>query len=141
MMDQHPATIEEDFAYAKVCADTLCACSTAEPVAAKYLAVIQPLYDALVDKRQRLQHENADVANALLHKEFRRSSTQSHAVLLGVSSQPQLAAEPRDEEIISIVKKLSELLADPFSLGLKAKIQGVRETSNGVGTYSVLWWK
>lgn len=138
--------MEEDFAYAKVCADTLCACSTAEPVAAKYLAVIQPLYDALVDKRQRLQYEKADVANALLHEKFRRSSAplstaQSHAEFPGVSSQPQPAAEPRDEEIISIVKKLSELLADPFSLGLKAKIQGVRETSNGVGTYSVLWWK
>ncbi|KAK0660721.1 High mobility group protein 20A [Lasiodiplodia hormozganensis] len=139
MMDQHPATIEEDFAYAKVCADTLGACSTAEPVAAKYLAVIKPLYEALVDKRQRLQYEKAD-------EEFRRSSAplstaQSHVELPGVSSQPHPAAEPRDEEIISIVKKLSELLADPFSLGLKAKIQGVRETSNGVGTYSVLWWK
>ncbi|KAL0259401.1 hypothetical protein SLS55_005137 [Diplodia seriata] len=149
MMDQVPATIEEDFAYAKVCAEILCACSTAEPVAAKYLAVIQPLYDALVDKRQRLQREMSELANASMHEEVLKSSaplpskalTQSTSPPVELPSPTQLTAEPADSEIISIVKKLSDLLADPFSLGLKAKIQGVRETSNGVGTYSVLWWK
>ncbi|OJD34784.1 hmg box protein [Diplodia corticola] len=142
MMDQRPP-IEEDFAYAKVCADILCACSKVEPVAAKYLAVIQPLYDALADKRRRLQRRTADMAieSTLLPCAALPQSCSPHMDSQGVCSQTPPTAETADAEIISIVKKLSDLLADPFSLGLKAKIQGVRETRNGVGTYSVLWWK
>ncbi|KAL1638337.1 hypothetical protein SLS56_000145 [Neofusicoccum ribis] len=152
MLDQELSTIEEDFAYAKVCVDILCTCSTVEPVAANHLSLIQPLYDALVDKKKRLQirppcHTGIPVYQGTLTSSASfpsASSVQSESpqeAPLDAQSRYQSGAATLDLEIVSIVKKLSDLLADPFSMGLKAKIQGVRETSNAVGTYSVLWWK
>lgn len=152
MLDQELSTIEEDFAYAKVCVDILCTCSTVEPVAANHLSLIQPLYDALVDKKKRLQirphcHTGTPVYQGTLTSSGSfpsASSVQSESpqeAPLDAQSRYQSGAATLDMEIVSIVKKLSDLLADPFSMGLKAKIQGVRETSNAVGTYSVLWWK
>lgn len=152
MLDQRPTTIEEDFSFAKVCVDILFTCSTAEPVAANYLSLIQPLYDALVDKNKR---SNAQTINAVDTPVQQGLSVplayfpplqsvqldSRHTTPLDAESPDQNRRETLDSEIVSIVKKLSDLLSDPFSMGIKAKIQGVRESSNAVGTYSVLWWK
>ncbi|EKG11964.1 hypothetical protein MPH_10859 [Macrophomina phaseolina MS6] len=152
MLDQRPATIDEDFAFAKVCVDTLSACSTAEPVAANYLGLIQPLHDALVDKHKRLKYQAATAANTPVQQGLLMPSSHfspPQTVQLDLQSTASIdtpslnhsVSEKLDSEIVSISRKLSELLTDPFSMGIKAKIQGVRESSNAVGTYSVLWWK
>lgn len=148
MLDRDPATIDQDFEYAKICVDILCTCSTAEPVAAKHLGLIQPLYDALVDKHKRMQNQAANTAHPLVCQGLLTPVTPPHTKVSALSDSShaapvdtQAGAGTLDAEVVSIVKKLSDLLADPFSMGLKAKIQGVRETRNAVGTYSVLWWE
>jgi hypothetical protein len=54
MLEGQYDSVEADLNYAKGCMDMLEFCRTAEPVAARYLDTLWPLYDTLRDKHQRV---------------------------------------------------------------------------------------
>ncbi|KAK7517574.1 hypothetical protein IWZ03DRAFT_376510 [Phyllosticta citriasiana] len=181
-----------DLASAKLCIDTLENCAQAEPVAAKHLALIQPLYEALTKHHQQQSRSTTTSAPTCYfqpqqqqqysdrHKEYptlsasppgsssarsivsmpastmssSSSSGNSNLVVYnnnggrsssaGNSSNttPFERQQQLDSEVVSIAKKLGELLANPFGMGIEARVEGVRrEGETKAGMYSVLWWK
>ncbi|KAK8233585.1 hypothetical protein HDK77DRAFT_246747 [Phyllosticta capitalensis] len=184
--DLHSTHLTTDLASAKLCIDTLDSCAQAEPVAAKHLALIQPLYEALIkyytsttarsssnntssatncyfnqQHHHYTQHKDHHAVSASPPSSSSRStvstpastmsssSGNSNLVLHNSKASPTIASAytsdrppPLDDQVVSIAKKLGELLANPFGMGIEARVEGVRrEGETKAGTYSVLWWK
>jgi hypothetical protein len=127
MLDGQPESVEADLNYAKGCMDMLEPCRTFEPVAARYLDILWPIYDTLRDKHQRI---------------VGRSKTSIFALL---QADPALLSPPiavSRDEMGPICEKLSTLLTDPF--GRKQSISNdgsMRRVLNADGSCLVFWWK
>ena len=127
MLDGHSEGVDVDLAYTKNCMDMLEPCRTFEPIAARYLDILWPLYDSLRDKHQRMVGRSKTSIFALL---------QADPALL---SPPILVSK---DEMGPICEKLSALLTDPF--GRRQSMQddrSMRRLLNADGSYTVFWWK
>ncbi|KAE8847429.1 hypothetical protein HRS9122_04336 [Pyrenophora teres f. teres] len=125
LMDGQIDDVEADLAYAKSCMDMLEPCKPCEPVAARYLATLWPLYDHLQDVHRRM---------------LGRSKSSIFAIL---QPDPNLLSPPvpvSRQEMGPISEKLTLLLTDPF--GRKQDTDGTRRRilSND-GSYSVFWFR
>jgi hypothetical protein len=127
MLEGHYDSVEADLNYAKRCMDTLELCRTAEPVAARYLDTLWPLYDSLRYKHQRV---------------IGRSKTSISAIL---QADPALLSPPvamSKNEMGPICEKLSVLLTDPFGRKQGTSDEGsMRRVLNADGSCSVFWWR
>lgn len=127
MLDGEPESVEGDLNYAKGCMDALEPCRMFEPVAARYLDTLWPLYDTLRDKHQRM---------------IGRSKTSIFALL---QADPALLSPPiavSRDEMGPICEKLSVLLTDPFGRKQNMSDDGsMRRVLNADGSCSVFWWK
>jgi hypothetical protein len=127
MLDGETEGMEVDIMYAKACMDMLAPCRDFEPIAARYLDILMPIFHALRDSHQRM---------------VGRSKTSLHAIL---HPQPSLLSPPvavSREEMGPICEKLSLLLMDPF--GRKQGMpddRSMRRVLNADGSCSVFWWK
>ena len=107
--------------------DMLEPCRSVEPIAAKYLDTLWPLYDSLRDVHQRMIGRAKTSIFSLLQADPHRMS-------------PPLAVSKREMGPIS--EQLSVLLTDPF--GRKQNFIGdgsMRRSLNADGSCSVFWWK
>ncbi|KAF7441425.1 hypothetical protein A1F99_143010 [Pyrenophora tritici-repentis] len=125
LMDGQIDDVEADLAYAKSCMDMLEPCKPCEPVAARYLDTLWPLYDHLQDVHRRMLGKSKSSIFAILQPD------------------PSLLSPPvpvSRQEIGPISEKLTMLLTDPF--GRKQDIDGTRRRilSND-GSYSVFWFR
>ncbi|KAF2030255.1 hypothetical protein EK21DRAFT_112174 [Setomelanomma holmii] len=118
---------DADLSYAKRSMDMLEPCRNIEPIAARYLDTLWPLYDSLRDKHQRM---------------IGRSKTSIFALL---QSDPALMSPPiavSKEEMGPICEKLSVLLTDPFGRKQGVADDGsMRRLLNADGSCSVFWWR
>jgi hypothetical protein len=127
LLEGQPDGVEQDLAYAKACLDLLEECRMFEPIAARYLDTLWPLYDALHDKHHRIAG---------------RAKTSIFSLL---QTDPNLLSPPipvSRTEMAPISEKLSLLLTDPF--GRKQDSFGehsMRRVLNDDGSCSVFWWK
>jgi hypothetical protein len=107
--------------------DMLQPCRSSEPLAARYLETLWPLYDSLRDKHHRM---------------IGRSKTSIFALL---QTDPALMSPPiavSKEEMGPICEKLSVLLTDPFGRKQSMADEGsMRRLLNADGSCSVFWWK
>jgi hypothetical protein len=126
MLDGNPDSVESDLNYAKGCMDMLEPCRSFEPVAARYLDILWPLYDSLRVKYQRM---------------VGRSKTSIFALL---QADPALLSPPiavSKDEMGPICEKLSVLLTDPFGRKQMSNDDSMRRSLNADGSCSVFWWK
>jgi hypothetical protein len=126
MLDGQSEGVETDLNYAKVCIDKLEPCRVLEPVAARYLDTLWPLYDSLRDKYQRM---------------VGRSKTSIFAIL---QADPALLSPPiavSKDEMGPICEKLAVLLTDPFGRKQLSNDGSMRRALNADGSCSVFWWK
>lgn len=127
LFDGQADSVEGDLNYAKSCMDMLERCRAFEPVAARYLDTLWPLYDSLRDKHHRIVGRHKTSIFALLQ------------------ADPSLLSPPialSKEELAPISEKLSALLLDPF--GRKQAKPGdnsMRRVLNADGSCCVFWWK
>lgn len=127
LLDGQADGVDTDLSFAKECMDMLEPCRSVEPVAAKYLDTLWPLYDALRDVHQRIIGRAKTSIFSLLQSDPSRMS-------------PPLAVSKLEMGPIS--EKLSLLLTDPF--GRKQNFTGdgsMRRLLNADGSCSVFWWK
>jgi hypothetical protein len=119
--------VDADLAYAKACMDMLEPCRSFEPIAARYLDTLRPLYDSLHDVHRRI---------------VGRSKTSIFALLEADPSQLSPPISVSQQEIGTISEKLSALLTDPFGRkqGLPRDVSMPR-LLNADGSCSVFWWK
>jgi hypothetical protein len=105
--------------------DMLEPCKGCEPVAARYLDILWPLFDNLQNIHRRMISKQKGSIFALLQPDPRLLSPA-----IGVSKQ----------EMGPISEKLTVLLTDPF--GRKLGIDGsMRRVLSADGSYSVFWWR
>ncbi|KAH7093709.1 hypothetical protein FB567DRAFT_610283 [Paraphoma chrysanthemicola] len=127
LLDGELEGAETDLNYAKRSMDMLEPCRSFEPIAARYLDTLWPLYDSLRDKHHRM---------------IGRSKTSIFAL---IQSDPALMSPPlavSKEEMGPICEKLSELLTDPFGRKQSLAEDGsMRRLLNADGSCSVFWWK
>lgn len=125
LMDGQVDGVEADLAYAKSCMDMLEPCKPCEPVAARYLDTLWPLYDHLLDVHRRM---------------VGRSKSSIFAIL---QPDPSLLSPPvpvSKQEMGPISEKLTMLLTDPF--GRKQATDGTqRRILSNDGSYSVFWFR
>ncbi|KAJ8107324.1 hypothetical protein OPT61_g8944 [Boeremia exigua] len=127
LLDGQSEGVEIDLTFARECMDMLEPCRNVEPIAAKYLDTLWPLYDSLRDVHQRMIGRAKTSIFSLLQADPNRMSPP-----LAVSKQ----------EMGPISEKLSVLLTDPF--GRKQNFTGddsMRRLLNADGSCSVFWWK
>lgn len=127
MLDGQTQHVDTDLDFAKACMDQLEQCRIPEPIAAKYLDTLWPLYDTLRDKYQRMVGRSKTSIFALL---------QPNPALLS----PPIAVSK--EEMGPICEKLSVLLTDPF--GRKQSLSDdktMRRVLNADGSCCVFWWR
>jgi hypothetical protein len=127
MLDGQTDGVDADLSYAKGCMDMLEPCRNFEPIAARYLDTLWPLYESLRDKYQRMVGRSKTSIFALL---------QTDPALLS----PTIAVSK--EEMGPIAEQLSTLLTDPF--GRKQSVSdgdSQRRLLNADGSCSVFWWK
>ena len=124
-MDGQTEGVDADLAYAKSCMDMLEPCKTCEPVAARYLKTLWPLYDNLQDVLRRM---------------LGRSKSSIFAIL---QPDPSLVSPPMPvsrQEIGPISEKLTMLLTDPF--GRTQNEEGVgRRVLSDDGSCLVFWFR
>ncbi|KAI4702044.1 hypothetical protein J4E81_002405 [Alternaria sp. BMP 2799] len=125
LMDGQTEGVEADLTYAKSCMDMLEPCKPCEPVAARYLETLWPLYDHLQDVHRRM---------------IGRSKSSIFAIL---QPDPSLLSPPipvSKQEMGPISEKLTMLLTDPF--GRKQTADGTqRRILSNDGSYSVFWFR
>ncbi|KAF1838467.1 hypothetical protein BDW02DRAFT_594716 [Decorospora gaudefroyi] len=125
LLDGQPEGVDIDLDYAKSCMDMLEPCKPCEPVAARYLDTLWPLYDHLQDVHRRM---------------VGRSKTSIFAIL---QSDPSLLSPPvpvSKQEMGPLSEKLTVLLTDPF--GRKQSMDGTRRRIlNRDGSCSVFWFR
>jgi hypothetical protein len=107
--------------------DMLEPCRSFEPIAARYLDTVWPLYDSLRDVHQRMVGRAKTSIFSLL---------QADPNLLS----PQIAVSK--SEMAPISEKLSGLLTDPFGRKQNFTANGsMRRLLNADGSCSVFWWR
>lgn len=119
-------SVDQDLTYAKACMDMLEPCRNAEPIAARYLETLWPLYDSLRD---------------IHHRMMGRAKTSIYALLEG---DPNMLSPPipvSKAEMGPISEKLSALLTDPFGRKQNLGDTSMRRLLNDDGSCSVFWWK
>jgi hypothetical protein len=125
LLDGQSDSVESDLTFAKFSMDMLEPCKQYEPVAARYLEMLFPLYDHLQDVHRRM---------------LGRSKSSIFAIL---QPDPSLLSPPvpvSKQEMGPISEKLTVLLTDPF--GRKQDIDGTRRrVLNGDGSCSVFWFR
>ncbi|CAO2650078.1 Nn.00g013700.m01.CDS01 [Neocucurbitaria sp. VM-36] len=127
LADGQTEGVDADLKYAKACMDMLEPCRHFEPIAARYLNTLGPLYDSLRDSHQRMVGRSKTSIFALLQAD---PSTMSPPI--AVSKQ----------EMGPISEKLSLLLTDPFGRKQGSPGDGsTRRLLNADGSCSVFWWK
>jgi hypothetical protein len=127
MLEGHYDSVEADLNYAKSCMDMLEPCRAAEPVAARYLDTLWPLYDSLRHKHQRSTGRSKTSISAILHADPTKSSPP-----------PAISKN----EMGPICEKLSILLTDPFGRKQGQSEDGsMRRVLNADGSCSVFWWR
>ncbi|KAH6621755.1 hypothetical protein C7974DRAFT_210390 [Boeremia exigua] len=127
LLDGQSEGVETDLEFARECMDMLEPCRSVEPIAARYLNTLWPLYDSLRDVHQRMIGRAKTSIFSLLQADPNRMS-------------PPLAVSKHEMSPIS--EKLSVLLTDPF--GRKQNFTGddsMRRLLNADGSCSVFWWK
>lgn len=127
MLDGQTDGVDADLSYAKSCMDMLEPCRQFEPIAARYLDTLWPLYESLRDKYQRM---------------LSRSKTSIFALIQADPAMMSPAIAVSKEEMGPIAEKLSALLTDPF--GRKQSLSDSdshRRLLNADGSCSVFWWK
>jgi hypothetical protein len=125
LMDGQVEGVEADLAYAKSCMDMLEPCKPCEPVAARYLNTLWPLYDHLQDVHRRM---------------VGRSKSSIFAIL---QPDPSLLSPPvpvSKQEMGPISEKLTMLLTDPFGRKQAADSTQGRILSSD-GSCSVFWFR
>lgn len=115
-----------DLGFAKECMNMLEPCRSLEPIAARYLDTLWPLYDSLRDVHQRMVGRAKTSFAYLLQADPNRMSPP-----LAVSKQ----------EMAPISEKLSLLLTDPFGRKQNFATDAGRRLLNADGSCSVFWWK
>ena len=125
LLEGHFDSVDQDLAYGKACMDMLEPCRTFEPIAARYLNILWPLYDTLRDCH---------------HRTVGRAKTSIYALLQGdpMLSPPIPVAKA---ELGPISAKLSTLLTDPFGRKQDLGDNSMRRVLNGDGSCSVFWWR
>ncbi|KAF1848868.1 uncharacterized protein K460DRAFT_375638 [Cucurbitaria berberidis CBS 394.84] len=126
LLEGQPNSVDADLDYAKACMDMLEPCRAFEPVAARYLDTLWPLYDSLRDVHQKILGRSKTSIFALIQAD---PSTMS----------PQMAVSKQD--MGPIAEKLSLLLTDPFGRKQSLSDGSMRRSLNADGSYSVFWWK
>lgn len=127
MLDGQTVGVEADINYARASMDMLERCRKFEPIAARYMDILEPIYGDLQDKHQRM---------------IGRSKSSLFAILC---PQPPLLSPPivvSKEEMGPICEKLSLLLIDPF--GRKQGMpddRSMRRVLNADGSCCVFWWR
>lgn len=106
--------------------DMLETCRSTEPIAARYLNILWPQYDALRD---------------LHHRMMGRAKTSIHALLQGDPNRLSPPIPVSKAEMGPISEKLSTLLTDPFGRRQAADDSSMRRVLNNDGSCSVFWWK
>ncbi|KAJ4361744.1 hypothetical protein N0V95_001637 [Ascochyta clinopodiicola] len=106
LLDGQHDGVELDLGFAKECMDMLEPCRSLEPVAARYLDTLWPLYDSLRDVHQRA---------------VGRAKTSFFYLLQADPNQLSTAIPLSKSEMGPIAEKLSVLLTDPF--GQEANIK------------------
>lgn len=128
IMDSQPDGVESDLMYAKACMDILEQCRDFEPIAARYLDILWPLYDSLRDVHQRM---------------VGKAKTSIFSLLQTDSGLPSPPVHISKQVMGPISEKLSILLTDPF--GRKQNLFGgdgsMRRLLNADGSCSVFWWR
>lgn len=126
LLDGTPEGVDDDLNYAKSCMDMLEPCKDFEPIAARYLNTLWPLYDQLKNVHQRM---------------VGRSKTSIFALL---QADPNTMSPPiavSKEEMGPISEKLSMLLTDPFGRKQGLADGSMRRLLNADGSCSVFWWR
>jgi hypothetical protein len=126
LTEGQPDTVSQDLLYAKACLDMLEICRSFEPIAARYLDTLWPLYDSLRAIHQRMVGRAKTSIYSLLQTDPNRLS-------------PPIAV--KKEEMGPIAETLSGLLADPFGRkcgGLSGKSR--RRVLDSEGSFAVFWW-
>lgn len=126
LLDGQAEGVDADLSYAKSCMDKLEPCRSFEPIAARYLDILWPIYDSLRDVHQRM---------------VGRSKTSIFALLQADPNQLSPPIAVSKQEMGPISEKLSLLLTDPF--GRKQGLPGdsMRRVLNADGSCSVFWWR
>lgn len=130
LVDSHPDGVDLDLSYAKACMDMLEPCRDFEPIAARYLETLWPLYESLRNVHQRMVGRSKTSIFALLQADP------------GQLSPPPPVVVVSKQEMGPISEKLAVLLTDPF--GRKQGGGGdesTRRLLNADGSCSVFWWK
>ena len=130
------SSVSEDLTFAKSCMDMLERCRAYEPVAARYLDIITPLYESLRDMHQRSIGRVKTSIFMLLQSEGQESRM----------SPPLLVSKA---QISPISETLSVLLTDPFGrkqakrigAGDAERLDECRRILNQDGSCTVFWWK
>ncbi|KAF2832337.1 hypothetical protein CC86DRAFT_401107 [Ophiobolus disseminans] len=127
IMDGQTDGVEADIHFAGACIEGLESCRSFEPIAARYLDTIWPIYKSLHEKHQRMASRSKASLSAILHP-------------LPPLLSPSIAISK--EEMGPVCEKLSLLLIDPF--GRKQGMpddRSMRRMLNADGSCSVFWWK
>lgn len=125
LLEGQPDGVEQDLAYGKGCMDMLEACRAFEPIAARYLDTLWPLYDTLRD---------------IHHRMMGRAKTSIFSLLQPDPSLLSPAIPVSKAEMGPISEKLSLLLTDPFGREQSGD-NSMRRLLNADGSFSVFWWK
>jgi hypothetical protein len=127
MLDGQTQGVEDDINHAKVCMERLEPCREFEPLAARYLDILGPIFESLRDKHQRMIGRSKSSLFAILHH------------------QPDLLSPPiavSKEEMGPICEQLSFLMTDPFGhKQASPDDKSMRRLLNDDGSCSVFWWK
>lgn len=127
MLNGQTEGVESDINHARVCMGRLEPCREFEPIAARYLDILWPIFESLRDKHQRMVGRSKISLFAILHP------------------QPALLSPPiavSKEEMGPICEKLALLLTDPFGRKQASPDdKSTRRVLNADGSCSVFWWK
>ncbi|PVH97242.1 hypothetical protein DM02DRAFT_685570 [Periconia macrospinosa] len=127
LLDGQPEGVDQDLAWGKACMDMLEPCRNFEPIAARYLETLWPLYDHL---------------RAIHHRMMGRAKTSIFSLL---QTDPNTLSPPipvSRVEIGPISEKLLVLLRDPFGRKQYPQHnQNMRRLLNADGTCLLFWWK
>ncbi|UPX20046.1 uncharacterized protein EKO05_0010292 [Ascochyta rabiei] len=127
LLDGQCDGVELDLGFAKECMDMLEPCRSLEPVAARYLDTLWPLYDSLRDMHQRM---------------VGRAKTSFSYLLQADPNQLSPPIPLSKHEMGPVSEKLSVLLTDPFGRKQNFAADGsMRRALNADGSCSVFWWK
>jgi hypothetical protein len=105
--------------------DMLEPCRNSEPIAARYLDTLWPLYERLRDMHQRVQG---------------RAKTSISSLLQAEPNQLSPAVAVSKQEMSPISEKLSLLLVDPFGRLQDRGDGSMRRCLNEDGSYIVFWF-